>query len=743
MTVKDASGSHRDPRAITGDGRWGRTVVRIRWRVLAAALALVVVGITWGAGVFGSLISGGFEDPGSESAKTARRVTAELGSQSPDLVVLYSSATATVDDPAFRNPVTTTLGALRHRTEVARVVSYYNTGAPVLVSRNRHATYVAITLRAPTDGGKRAAYQALRPALTVSHQPGVTTQAGGLVAFNSVADAMTKQDVSSGEMMAMPIVLVLLVFLFGGLAAASMPLLIGGLAVLGALTTTRLIAGVTDVSTFAVNSITVLSLGMAIDYSLLVVSRFREELAAGKDTPTAVAATMATAGRTVLVSGITICLSLASLLIFPQVFLRSMGLGGMAGVLMAMLGSLTVLPAMLAILGPRINALRVPMPRRRHTLHPVPIGDESGVWARLARSVMRRPVRYIILVAAVLTVLALPFGHARYGGADERVLPAGTEPRVAAERIATEFPGGASAPIQVLLHGASPAQVQDLTARIRALPAVTGAQPTAGRGDVTLVSVSYAGAPTGHQAYAAVHAIRALHTPAGVNVQVGGRPAADVDLLHSLGERLPWMAAIMAAVTLVLLFLAFGSVLLPIKAVLMNVASIGASFGVLIWIFQDGHLSGLLGFTATGFIEPSTPIFVLAVLFGLATDYEVFLLSRVREEWLATGDNTASVATGLQRTGKIITSAALLLIIVVAAFATGQVVFAKLIGVGMLTAITVDAALVRTLLVPATMRLLGRWNWWAPPVVTSLHRRYGIHETTRPTPAPPQPSPVP
>jgi len=336
------------------------------------------------------------------------------------------------------------------------------------------------------------------------------------------------------------------------------------------------------------------------------------------------------------------------------------------------------------------------------------------VWARLAHSVMRRPVRYVLVVAAVLAVLALPLGHAQFGGADERVMPSGSEPRMAADRIAAEFPGGTAAPIQVLLQGAAPAQVTDLLANIRALPGVTSAESTASRGDATLVSVNYPGAPSGHQAYDTVRAIRALSVPTGVNMLVGGRSAADVDKLDSLRDRLPWMAAIMGAVTMVLLFVAFGSVLLPIKAVVMNLVSIGASFGVVIWIFQDGHLSRWLGFTPTGFLEPSTPIFVLAVLFGLATDYEVFLLSRVREAWLASNDNTASVAIGLQRTGGIITSAALLLIIVVAAFATGQVVFAKIIGVGMLVAIIVDATLVRALLVPATMRLLGRWNWWAP-----------------------------
>ena len=275
-----------------------------------------------------------------------------------------------------------------------------------LVSRDRHATYAAITLTAPDDTGKRAAYQSLRPALDVH---GVRTQVGGLTAFNVVTDDLTKQDVSKGEMLAMPVVLVLLVFIFGGLVAAGMPLLIGILAILGSLTVTRLLTQITDVSTFAVNIITVLSLGMAIDYSLLIISRFREHLRAGNDTPAAVAATMATAGRTVLVSGTLICLSLASLLIFPQVFLRSMGLGGIAAVLLAMTGALTVLPALLAVLGPRINALRIPLPgRNRQTGQAGDPGQQ--VWAALARAVMRRPVHYLAAVVAVLTILAIPFG---------------------------------------------------------------------------------------------------------------------------------------------------------------------------------------------------------------------------------------------------------------------------------------------------------------------------------------------
>jgi RND superfamily putative drug exporter len=413
-----------------------------------------------------------------------------------------------------------------------------------------------------------------------------------------------------------------------------------------------------------------------------------------------------------------------------------MGIGGMAAVLVAMAGSLTVLPALLAILGPRVNALRVPLPgRRQPSAQPSTV---DGGWARLARVVMRRPVPTLLAVLAVLALLAAPFSHARFGGADERVLPAGAPARVVAQRLAVEFPTGTTtSPIQVLVEGASAGQVEELAARIRAVPGVTAAQVGASAGDTALVVVGYTGLPTGDAAYAAVRSIRGLPAPAGVAVLVGGRPAQDVDLVASLAARLPWLAVIMAAVALVVLFAAFGSLVLPVKAILMNLVSLGASFGAVVWVFQDGHLSGPLGFTPTGYLEPNLPVLILAVLFGLATDYEVFLLSRIREQWQATGDNTAAVATGMQRTGRIITAAALLLVVVVAGFTTGQLVFAKLIGVGMITAIVVDAALVRTLLVPATMRLLGRWNWWAPRPLRALHRRIGLDRPGTPQPAAP------
>ncbi|WP_244367717.1 MMPL family transporter [Micromonospora echinofusca] len=712
---------------------WGRAVVRLRHAVLGAALLLVAVGATWGAGVFGLLTGGGFDDPASESSRAAERITETLGRQGADVIVLWSSDTATADQPAFRDPVTGTLTGLRSRPEVASVTSWYDTPSPALLSDDRRATYALIRLTADDEDAQTEAYQALRPALDA---PGVRTQVGGTVPFLTDANTQTTEDVTRAELLSMPVLLVLLILIFGGLVAAATPLLIGGLAILGAFIAVRLLNMVTEVSVFAINVITLIGLGMAIDYALFVVSRFREELAAGHDTPTAIARTMATAGRTVLVSGLTITVAMASLLIFPQAFLRSMGLGGMAAVLVAMLASLTVLPALLAVLGHRIDALRVPLPWRRgaKAAGPVPTLTGGG-WARIARVVMRRPALFAVGVVVVLLALAAPSLRMEFGGFDERVLPADAPARVVSERIRTEFPGGTVAPVDVLVTGVSAEQAGQFAQRIAGLPGVTGAQPVANRGNATLLSVTYSGEPTGDAAQRVVRELRALPAPDGGEVLVGGRPAADRDLLDSLSSRLPWMALIMAAATLVLLFLAFGSVVLPVKAVLMNLVSIGASFGVIVWIFQDGHLADLLGFTPTGFIEPSNPILMLAVLFGLATDYEVFLLSRVREEWDRSGDNTTAVATGLQQTGRIITAAALLLVVVVAGFATGGMAYIKLIGIGMIVAIVVDATLVRALLVPATMRLLGRWNWWAPGPLGRIYRRYGIRESVDPAPA--------
>jgi trehalose monomycolate/heme transporter len=716
-------------------GWWGRVVVRTRWWVLAATAVLVLVGGAWGTGIFGMLAGGGFDDPGSDSSRAQARLSQVFGQLGPDVDVLYTSPTATVDDAGLADPVRAVIARISGRPEVAEVTSYYAAHIPTYVSSDRHSTYIGIQLNGGGQGAKLDNLAAIRPLLQAD---GVETVIGGNIVFVNDANTQVQRDVERAELISLPVLLVLLILIFRGLIAAATPLVVGVVAILGAFTVTRVLVNFTEVSVFAANVITLLGLGMAIDYALFVVSRFREELAAGHDTPTAVSRTMRTAGRTVVVSGVIVALALSSLLLFPLDFLRSLGYGGMAAVLVAMLAALTTLPALLAVLGPRINALRIPLPRRRRAAPTAASAEapNSGGWDRLARSVMRRPIPYVVLVAAILLSLATPFLRAQFGGFDERVLPAGTPSRTVAEALSTRFPDESVAPVIAVISGASVQAAGDYAVRAAALPRATGAAVIATKGDTSLVQITFDGEPESAQAREVVTAVRALAAPPGAEVLVTGRSAFDLDQIDSLKRRLPWMVLYVFAVTFVLLFLAFGSVVLPVKAIIMNIISIGASFGVVVWVFQDGHLAEQLGFTATGFLAPTNLVLMLAVLFGLSTDYEVFLLSRVREEWLRTGDNTEAVATGLQRTGGIITAAAFLLIIVVSGFATGGVQSIKLLGVGTVVAVAVDAALVRTLLVPATMRLLGRWNWWAPGPLARLHRRIGLRESDEMAEAP-------
>ncbi len=719
---------------------WGQAVVRLRWSVLAATGVLVIVGVVWGTGVFAALSGGGFDDPNSPSSRAQDRIVAELGHQEVDLVVLYRSTTATVDDSGLRDPVEHVMASLRGRPEVAEVHTWFSTQSPAFVSFDRRSTFAAIRLRDGDNDEKTAAFEAIRSQLTAGS--GIETDIGGPIAFLADAATQIKSDVMRAEVLSMPILLILMILIFRGLVAAMTPLLVGIVAILGAFTVTRLLTLMTDVSIFAANVITMLGLGMAIDYALFVVSRYREELRAGHEPAAAVARTIATAGRTVAISGLTVALALSSLMLFPMSFLKSMAYGGMAAVLVAMIAALTALPALLAVLGQRIDSGRVPSwrtrpqdahhPRHRRRRPPTvsaPGGAPDGGWARLAHSVMRRPLIYLVAVSAVLVSLGVPFLRASFGGFDERVLPEGTQSRVVAQRVQDDFPGGSLAPIVALVTGVSPTTAKLVADQIAAVPGVTGAQITGGSDTAALISVSYAEAPTSKEARDLVARIRTRIDPVGAELFISGRPAIELDQLDSLGSRLPWMAAYVGVITFLLLFFAFGSVVLPLKAIVMNMVSIGASFGVVVWVFQDGHFATWLGFTPTGFLEPTNLILMLAILFGLSTDYEVFLLSRVREEWDNTGDNRAAVANGLQHTGGIISAAALLLIIVIGGFATGGAATIKMLGVGTVVAVAVDAALVRALLVPATMRLLGRWNWWAPGPLGQLYRRYGLRES--------------
>src|SRR6266545_587590 len=498
-------------RAIGMFAWWGRTVVRVRWAVVIAGLAFVVVGATWGTGVFGAMSNGGFEDPDSESTRAAQRIVTEVGQQDVHVIALSSSPTQTVDDPAFREAVSGTVAALRQRPEVVQVVSYYETNAPAFVSTDRHATYVAIRVRAPGNADELAA---IRGSLAA---PGLRTQVGGqTAAFADISDRVAA-DIGKAEGLSMPILLVLLIFVFGGVVAATTPLMVGGLAILGAFVATRLLTQVTEVSIFAINIITLVGLGLSIDYALFVVSRYREELDKGHAVPEAIERTLATAGRTVAVSGLTV--ALASLLLFPQVFLRSMGFGGMAAVLVAMLASLTVLPALLAILGRRAFAWRVRVPGRRRATAP------GATWARIAHAVMRRPVLVVLGTVAVLGVLASPFARAELGGIDERVLPPGTESRVVSEELKAHFPGGGVDHVNVLVSGADQAAAASLASDIGRLPHVTGAQVAANNGRSWMIAVSYEGESGGPVARCVVADIRALPKPAGAEVLVGGRAA--------------------------------------------------------------------------------------------------------------------------------------------------------------------------------------------------------------------------
>ena len=722
---------------------WGRTVYRRRRPVLVIALLFAVFGGIWGTAIFARVqTAGGFNAPDSQSQHEASLATTAFGRDAGDVVVLYSSPTLTTASPSFRAAVTSTLAALPH-TRVSSYATWWSTGSRQFVSASGHQTYAVLELAGASDGARQDSYDAIEAQLAA---PGLRSQVGGVVPTNEVIDNQVTKNIARAEGLSFPVLLILLLVIFGGLVAACLPLAIGGLAILGSFTALRLLTLFTSVSVFSLNITTILGLGLAIDYGLFMVSRFREELHRQDSVEDAVARTVATAGRTVMISGVTVAIVLASLLLFPETILRSMGYGGVATVLVDMLAALIVLPALLAVLGPKVNALRI----RRSIARP-PAAEDSGGWYRLAHSVMRRPVLYAVPIVVLLLALASPFLKVVWGGVDATALPASAAPRIVTEALNSDFPGNPTAPIEAVVQfgapiAGSPARSTALAAyasRLGHLPGVSGAQVTGVRGDIARVDLTYAPGPYTPQARALVAQVRDVPVPAGARAYAGGQTAALADELSSIGQTLPWMALMVVLATFVLLFLAFGSVVLPAEAIVMNILSLSAMFGVITWIFADGHLSGLLGFTPNGTISPVSPVLMFAIMFGLSMDYQVFLLSRIRERYVLTSDNTAAIAFGLQRTGGVITSAALLLIIVVGAFSTSSITFIKLIGVGMIVALILDATLVRVLLVPAVMRLLGDANWWAPTPLRRLYARYGIREEDGPAPAAEGPLPEP
>ena len=584
--------------------RLGHLAFRRSYAILVLAALLVVTGGLVGTGVLSSLSNGGFTDPGSESTRAAQQLEAQIGRRDSDVVVLIRSADHTVDEPVFRQAVTATVGSLPP-DRVARATTYWTARAPQLISTDRHATYAVLTLTGADDEARRADLRALDPVLRAP-RPGFTVQLGGEVAVFGAIDAQVKHDVERAELISFPVLLVLLLLVFGGAVAAATPLLIGALTVVGALTVLRLVTLATTVSVFSVNLISMLGLGLAIDYALFVVTRFRDELGRRNDVEAALAATMATAGRTVVFSGVTVALSLASLLVFPAMFLRSMAYGGVAAVLIAVVASVTALPALLAVLGPRIDALPVRRGRRQ-TQHAT---SQPGSWERLAHGVMRHPWRVVLVVVPVLVVLGVPFLHVRLGGSDYRALPSHAESRGVAARLRTDFAPQGQTVLTVALTLALPAsseavqrEAQAYLRRVAQVPGVDGTTMLGARGNFTAASVDLRDDAQTMSARQALDRVRAVAPPPGTQVLIGGDTARAADLISALQHRLPLMMAWIILVTLVLLFLAFSSLVVPLKALVMNVLSLSAAFGSLVWIFQDGHAAGLLDFTPSGYLE--------------------------------------------------------------------------------------------------------------------------------------------
>lgn len=677
---------------------WGALVYRRRWLVVALVLVATVAGGAWGSGVFAQLDQGGYTDPASQSQRAGDLADRTFGKQAGDVVVLYTAPPGHTVDEAT-GAARRVLHALPPDA-VRSAVSYWDTRSPRLVTPDHRHALASITL----TGDATAAYRRIESDLAV---PGLTEQVGGQVPIQVATADRSRSDLTLAEAVSLPITLVLLVVIFGSVVAAALPVLVGGLAILGSLGVLRLVSLGVAVNDFAPNVVSLLGLGLAIDYGLFTVGRFREELAAGADRATAVRRTVATSGRTVAFSATLLVIALAGLLVFPIPFLRSLAYGGMAAVAVAALVSVTLLPAVLGLLGDRVDRWSVPWRRHRR--------EHEPVWPRrLATGVLRRPLLFALPILAVLLALGAPFLSVRFGAADEKQLPPGDPTRQAVQAVDTYFPASGDDAAQIVLRGtADRAEVARFVVRAVQVPGVRSVVRGPSADGVTLLNATLAGDPLGDRAQDAVRDLRALPPPPHTQVLVGGFAAMVVDSVHSVVTRVPLMIGILVAATLVLMFLAFRSVLLPVKAVVMSTLSLGATFGVLVAVFQLGHGAGLLNVTPEP-VQPGMIVLIGAVVFGLSTDYETFLLSRMVEARAAGASTADAVSTGLVRTGRMISSAALLLIVVTGAFGLSQLATMRFLGVGMIVALVLDATVVRLMLVPAVLRLLGDAAWWAP-----------------------------
>jgi len=716
-------------------GRW--VSARPRGVAVAMALATIAAGI-YGAPVSERLQAGGLEVPGSESDRASKRLTERLGVISPDVVAMLHDPDGDVRDPQYVSFVLDGLERLFEEETVVGAVTHYDTGLDALVSRDGHRTLVLVDL-AGSQADQVAALPRVEQVLREIF-PGV--EIGGQIPAEALAQQIAERDITRAEIFALPLAAMLTLLFFRSLVAALLPIAIGGFAMAASVAEIRLLSGTIDISIFALNVSAFLGLGLSIDYALLTVQRFREEMPRHASVSDAVAETLDTAGRAVWVSGLTVMVSLGVLFVVPLPLVRSVALGGILAVANGLVGALVLLPAMLAWLGSRVN--RLALGRAPEQVGPSP------TWARIGGFAMRHPWLTAGGCSVVLVLAASPALRMRAAMPDTTTFPRGSEVRRVDERIAdpAEFdPSGASA-LQIVLETNGPIlepatlrRVQGYLQELARVPGVATLDTAldaldpnqVGRdglvtttdpdllteldrmvdGDLTLINAQGTHSFRANAAGTTVDAVRALPHP-GRRLEVAGPTAALVDVNDTLADHALLVGVLVVTWNLGVLFAAFRSVLVPLKAAVMNALSLAASFGVLVWVFQDGNLAGLLDFEPPGGIEPTIPLILAAVIFGLSMDYEVFLLSRIQEEYKLHGDNPRSIVAGLAHTGRVISSAALILLVVIGAFAAGELVYVKEIGVGMAAAIALDVTLVRALLVPATMRLLGRWNWWAP-----------------------------
>jgi RND superfamily putative drug exporter len=716
--------------------RWAEIVVRRKRSALYGFVALVLLSSIFGFQSFGLLKAGGYDNPNSDSARVFELLDSKFDTQTPEVVLIADMPTL-VDTTSSRTIGRDLLNELKQIEGVETVTSYYTLGAPPsLRSTDGKAAYFFVKLKddaAQSDVGK-----SISDEFTGDYN-GAKIHVAGFAAISSEINSTISEDLARAEAIAVPLILLLLVFVFGSLVAAGLPLLIGGLAIVGSFFFIWVSAQFTDTSVFALNLITGLGLGLGIDYSLLMVNRFREERAKNKSVNDAVIETVATAGRTVLFSGITVAIVLSSLAFFPQYFLKSFATGGVVVVFLSIAGALIALPALLALLGDRVNSLKLGRKKA------APKTTDDGFWGSTARFVMKRPLAISLVALIGLGGLMSLSGNIQYGQVDDRVLPKTSNSVEANNVIRERFSGREASPVEILVKGASSEDVLEYVVALSKLPDISRVQSSAGIAQDGIIDQGYAPmfsnfAQNGYQRIQAIHDIepRSLagqELTADIRevkldshkVLIGGTAASYTDSQDGIVEQLPTVAIWILAFTLILMFLFTGSVLLPIKAVLLNILSLGATFGFLTWVFIDGNLKWLLGdFIVTGTVDTSSIVLIAVVVFGLSMDYELFLLSRIKEQHDAGMSTIDSVAVGLQRSGRIITAAALVLALSFVAFATSGVTIMKMLGLGIAFAILLDATIIRALLVPALMRLFGDLNWWAPKWMKAIYRKLGL-----------------